>query len=184
MQTVFYDPNGWVKCAEDGESTATVRGCEKATSDPSVHGELTIRHTVTVSDGEVTDAVYHAPPPPTDAEWYDRIEKRADQELKRGEQFTASDGVTYTVRTGETALALIGSAHSAAERADRLGKAITRKVPTQNHGVVAFGNADIVSIFDAVENRHQSCMTRVQELHAMVADGTITEADLETGWPA
>lgn len=188
-QTVFYDPDGWVRCIEDGESSAAVHGCEKATSDPSVHGDLTLRHTVTVSDGEVTDAVYHEPAGPTDAQWYKMIERRADEELGRGVSYTASDGVAYTIRSGPSARSLIAGAHSAAERADRLGESITRKIPTQNAGVVNFGNADLVGIFEAVEALHQGTadtkgiMDRVDELNALVADGTITESDLDTGWP-
>lgn len=190
MQTIFFDSEGWVRCVEDGESDASVHGCEKALSDTDVHGELTLRHTVTVSDGKVTDAIYHEPPGPTDAQWYKMIEHRADEELGRGVSYTDADGNSYTIRTGPSARSLIAGAHSATERADRLGESITRKIPTQNAGVVNFGNADIVGIFEQVEVLHQGTadkkgiMDRVDELNAKVADGTITESDLDEGWPA
>lgn len=83
-QTVWYDSDGWVRCVENGESLAIVHGCEKATSDPSVHGELTIHHIVTVENGQVASAEYHEPQI-TEAQLASRVRGERDQKLREAD---------------------------------------------------------------------------------------------------
>lgn len=108
------------------------------------------------------------------------LESLADTELQRGVSVTIN-GVTYGIRTGSTALALIGSGSVVAARARAAGTTVTEKVPTDK-GIVAFDGDGLDAIFEAVRARRAAVMDRVEELQLKVAQGTITEADLET-WP-
>lgn len=179
LQTVWHD-NGNVKCVDNAGSPAVIHGAEKATADTDVVGEITLQHKVTVEDGVVTSAEYQAPPPPTAEQWYSLIESRADRELQRGVSVTI-DGTTYGIRTGAVALSIISGGGLRAERSERRGEAVTRKVPTDK-GVVPFDRDGLLAIFEAAEAHQQAIVGRVEELQAMVADGTITSEDLEL-WP-
>lgn len=181
LQTVFYDSDGWVRSVEDGESRATVHGCEKAVSDTGVHGELTIRHTVTVKDGEVVSAELQPEPEPTTEQWYKMISQRADRELQRGVSVTVN-GTTYGIRTGPQALALIDGAAIRADVSIRNSRKIERLVPTDK-GMTRFDQDALWQIFEAVESHQQAVSARVEELQTKVADGTITSDDLDSGWP-
>lgn len=172
IQTVFYDIEGWIRCVEDGESSALVHGCDKATSDPSVHGEMTIRHTVTVSNGDVTDAVYHAPPP----NWLPRITEKREEHLNTSLTVTLSGG-DYIIPVTDRSLAL---APTAARRARASGN--TRPFPTSS-GIVEFGADDLDLIETALDDHASAVYRRESELKGMVAAGTITETELNSGWP-
>lgn len=172
VQTVFYDSDGWVRCVEDGKSSAVVHGAEKALSDTQVNGTLTLRHTVTVVDGEVTDAVYHAPPP----NWLPRIAAKREQHLDTSLTVTLSGG-DYVIPVTDRSLSL---APTAANRARASGT--TRPFPT-DVGIVELGADDLDLIETALDDHATAVYRREAELMGMVEDGTITEADLEAGWP-
>lgn len=115
------------------------------------------------------------------AKWYERISERADTELHRGVSVTIN-GATYGIRTGPQALALIYGAAIRADVADRNNQSVTRRVPTDK-GTVSFDGPALWQIFEAVESHQQAVAERAEALEAMVADGSITEADLDSGWP-
>lgn len=116
------------------------------------------------------------------AKWHSRIQSRADTELQRGVSVTVN-GTTYGIRTGPQALALIDGAAIRADVAARNGETVSRRVPT-DQGIVQFDGPGLWSIFEAVENYQQAVSQRAEELEAMVVDGTITESDIDSGWPA
>lgn len=116
----------------------------------------------------------------SDAEWFNRIEYRADQELQRG-AFVTINGTAYGVRTGQVALAMAAGAGVRAERADRLGESVERLVITDK-GVQRFSGRELLLIYEAIEAHQQAITKRVGELHEKVADGSITSKDLDS-WP-
>lgn len=149
--------------------------------------------------GEEVPADATTTPPPTDyhvldaGQWVEdadlrhdwfaaEIVRRADGALAGGVAVTASDGQTYSIRTGPAALALIDGAAVRADRALRNGTAVTRLVPT-DQGVVEFGADDLWAVFEATETHQQTVADRQRTLEGKLADGSITEADLDEGWP-
>lgn len=172
LQTVFHDTEGRVRCVANGESKATVHGCEKAVSDTDKHGELTTRHTVTVTDGEVTDATYHEPPP----NWLVRIAAKREEKLNTSIAVTLSDG-DYTIPVNDRSAAL---GPEAFRRAKDDGSA--RPFPTDK-GIVERDATDLNEISKALDDYITAVWRRAAELQGKVEDGTITEDDLTSGWP-
>lgn len=113
-------------------------------------------------------------------DWHAHISQRADTELQRGVTVTIG-GTTYGIRTGPQALALIDGAAIRADVAARNNQSVSRRVPT-DQGTVSFDGPALWQIFEAVESHQQSVAERAEALEAMVADGSITEGELEKGW--
>lgn len=124
----------------------------------------------------------HPTPAPTDAEWYERIDGRTRTEQSKPVSVTLSDGNAYTVAGSDIAQIHMTGGALAADRAQRAGAAISRYLPTAQ-GILQVGADDLLALFDAAEARIDACNARRGELWAKVVDGTITESDLETGWP-
>lgn len=117
----------------------------------------------------------------TDAEWFARIEARAEEALNGGITITAN-GIDYLVRSGPDARSKIAGAGLVADRAIRNGTSVTFRIPTDK-GIVHASETQLSRLFDIMTNHHEAVMERVEQLHAKVTDGTITDADLDTGWP-
>lgn len=113
-------------------------------------------------------------------DWYSLIQSHADRELQRGVSVTVN-GTTYGIRTGPQALALIDGAAIRADVAARNNESVSRRVPT-DQGTVSFDGPALWQIFEAVESHQQAVAERAEALEAMVADGSISAEELETGW--
>jgi len=114
-------------------------------------------------------------------DWYRLIDARANESLNGGITVTAN-GTDYRVNSGPSARSLIAGAKVRAQEAINAGETLTRKIPTDK-GIVSANEQQLVALFDIMDTHHQAVMDRVEELHGKVADGTITDDDLTTGWP-
>lgn len=106
----------------------------------------------------------------------------ADVAAERERRLSTSLTVTlsdddYTIPVSDRALSL---APTAARRARAASE--TRPFPTDK-GVVERSADDLDKIETALDAYATAVWRRVAELEAKVADGTITESDLESGWP-
>lgn len=177
MQTIWHDKSGRVKAVYDGDTTSTVwrdRGYFKAVSDPEKNGRLSQNYVVTISNGEVTDTIFD-PPPLTTERWLARIAIERERRLSTHIPVTLSGG-EYVIPVSDRAAAL---APNAEKRARKHGK----KVPfPTDKGIIDFDADDLARIEDAIGDYLEAVWRRERELQAKVADGSITEADLED-WP-
>ena len=87
------------------------------------------------------------------------------------------DGTDYQVPVTERSQAL---APEAERRAKNSGS--TRPFPTKQ-GTVEFDGSQLEEISQALDDYVSAVWRRQAELEALVADGTIAEADLTSGWP-
>lgn len=114
--------------------------------------------------------------------WAVRIAStRYEHEIK-GTTFTHSDGSTYGIATDRQSQALTTGAAVQARRAQEAGDTFLKKWKT-GQGFVSMSADDILSMGDAVDAHVQACFDREADLLTKVADGTISESDLGTGWP-
>lgn len=110
-------------------------------------------------------------------DWYTQIAATRYAHEVSGTTFTHSNGNTYGVGTDRQSQALVTGAAVQAQR-----NGISKQWKT-SEGFVTLTADDILAMGDAVDAHVQSCFDREAELVAKVADGSITESDLETGWP-
>jgi len=94
-----------------------------------------------------------------------------------GTTFTHSDGNTYGVATDRQSQALVTGA---AVQVQRTGENKRWKTA---QGFVTLTPDDVLALGDAVDSHVQAAFDREAELLDKVADGSISEADLETAWP-
>lgn len=107
--------------------------------------------------------------------WYERIAFARERRLNMSISVPLSDG-DFTIPVSDRSAAL---APAAARNARADGK--TRPFPT-DRGVVERGADDLDRIEGALDAYLTGVWRRVAELEQMVADGTITESDLDEGW--
>lgn len=110
------------------------------------------------------------------ADWLARIATERERRLNTSISVPLSDG-DYTIPVSDRSAAL---APAAARNARADGK--TRPFPT-DRGVVERGADDLDRIEGALDAYLTGVWRRVAELEKMVAEGSITEGEIETGWP-
>lgn len=134
------------------------------------------RVALTADEEEAARAEWNAGPTP--GEWRARIAStRYEHEIK-GATFSHSDGNAYAIATDRQSQAMVSGTRLALEDDPDL----TVRWKTQQ-GFVTCGPNDIKALASAVRTHVQSAFNREDDLVAMVADGTITESDIKSGWP-
>lgn len=129
-------------------------------------------------DGE-TFTTPEPPPPNYDAaDWLARIAAERERRLNTSIPVTLSDG-DYIVPVTDRAAA---QAPEAARRARADTEDKTRPFPT-DRGIVERSPDDLDAIGDALDRYMTAVWRRAGDLEDMVADGTITEKELEQ-WPS
>ncbi len=107
----------------------------------------------------------------------DRI--AAERESRLNTDITVTvDGTDYQVPVTERSQAL---APEAERRAKASGS--TRPFPTKQ-GTIEFNGAELEQISQALDDYVSAVWRRQAGLEAKVADGSITESDLTSGWPS
>ncbi len=110
------------------------------------------------------------------AQWPARIAAEREKNLNTSITVTV-DGTDHQIPVTERSQAL---APEAERRAKNSGS--TRPFPTKQ-GTVEFDGSQLEEISQALDDYVSAVWRRQAELEALVADGTIAEADLTSGWP-
>lgn len=121
--------------------------------------------------------------PRSEADWMKKIAATRYKHEIAGTTFTHSDGQTYGVATDrESQTKAIGASVQAKREQDAGNTSWSKRWKTAQ-GFVTLTINDALALGDAVDAHVQACFDREADLRDMVDDGTITDSDLEEGWP-